>query len=157
VPETATVLLLPTGKHGHIKENADHEVSTESSWLGSITGRALQQFGCRQHRFGKARLRLVRKRLFLIREMSLPMYDPGTENNAPDSVRRMCETIHQADGLIWSNPMYNGTISGSFKNALDWLKLLGNQNPPYLTDKVVGLIWRCELRQDVATTSLVER
>jgi len=36
--------------------------------------------------------------------------------------------------------MYNGTISGSFKNALDWLKLLGNRNPPYLTDKVVGLI-----------------
>ena len=36
--------------------------------------------------------------------------------------------------------MYNGTISGSFKNALDWLKLLGDRNPPYLTDKVVGLI-----------------
>ena len=30
--------------------------------------------------------------------------------------------------------------SGSFKNALDWLKLLGDRNPPYLTDKVVGLI-----------------
>jgi FMN reductase len=36
--------------------------------------------------------------------------------------------------------MYNGTISGSFKNALDWLKLLSDCNPPYLTDKVVGLI-----------------
>jgi NAD(P)H-dependent FMN reductase len=36
--------------------------------------------------------------------------------------------------------MYNGTISGSYKNALDWLKLLGDRNPPYLTDKVVGLI-----------------
>ena len=36
--------------------------------------------------------------------------------------------------------MYIGTISGSFKNALDWLKLLGDRNPPYLTDKVVGLI-----------------
>ena len=36
--------------------------------------------------------------------------------------------------------MYNGTISGSFKNALDWLKLLGDRRPPYLTDKVVGLI-----------------
>ena len=36
--------------------------------------------------------------------------------------------------------MYNGTISGAFKNALDWLKLLGDRNPPYLTDKVVGLI-----------------
>lgn len=36
--------------------------------------------------------------------------------------------------------MYNGTISGAFKNALDWLKLLDGRNPPYLTDKVVGLI-----------------
>src|SRR5438876_12439779 len=68
------------------------------------------------------------------------MYDPGSENNPPESVRGMCDTIHKADGLIWSSPMYNGTISGSFKNALDWLKLLGDRNPPYLTDKVVGLI-----------------
>src|ERR1700746_1616884 len=55
-------------------------------------------------------------------------------------VRGMCDTIHKAYGLIWSSPMYNGTISGSFKNALDWLKLLGDRNPPYLTDKVVGPI-----------------
>ena len=75
-----------------------------------------------------------------IRQMSLPMYDPGAENNPPESVRGMCDAIHKADGLIWSSPMYNGTISGSFKNALDWLKLLGDRNPPYLTDKVVGLI-----------------
>ena len=33
--------------------------------------------------------------------------------------------------------MYNGTISCSFKNALDW-RLLGDRNPPYLTDKVVA-------------------
>jgi FMN reductase len=36
--------------------------------------------------------------------------------------------------------MYHGTISGSFKNALDWLQLLSNRQPPFLTDKVVGLI-----------------
>ncbi len=75
-----------------------------------------------------------------IRQLSLPMYDPGAENNPPGSVRRMCDTIHKSDGLIWSSPMYNGTISGSFKNALDWLKLLSDRNPPYLTDKVIGLI-----------------
>ena len=75
-----------------------------------------------------------------IRQLSLPMYDPAAESNPPDSVRAMCDAVHKADGLIWSSPMYNGTISGSFKNALDWLKLLGDRNPPYLTDKVVGLI-----------------
>jgi len=36
--------------------------------------------------------------------------------------------------------MYKRTISGSFKNALDWLILLGDRHPPSLTDKVVGLI-----------------
>jgi len=74
-----------------------------------------------------------------IKELSLPMYDPAI-TKTPESVVKLCEAIHQADGLIWSSPMYNGTISGSFKNALDWLILLGDRQPPYLTDKVVGLI-----------------
>jgi FMN reductase len=74
-----------------------------------------------------------------IKQLSLPMYDPA-EENPPDSVLRMCDAIYRSNGLIWSSPMYNGTISGSFKNALDWLKLLGDRKPPYLTDKVVGLI-----------------
>jgi FMN reductase len=42
--------------------------------------------------------------------------------------------------LLWSSPLYHGTISGSFKNALDWLDLLSDRKPAYLTDKVVGLI-----------------
>jgi FMN reductase len=81
----------------------------------------------------------ARTELLDIKQLSLPMYDPANEN-PPDSVRRMCDAIYRADGLIWSSPMYNGTISGSFKNALDWLILLEYCNPPYLTDKVVGLI-----------------
>ena len=74
-----------------------------------------------------------------IRQLSLPMYDPA-DGNPPNSVLEMCDAIYSADGLVWSSPMYNGTISGSFKNALDWLILLGDRHPPYLTDKVVGLI-----------------
>ena len=35
--------------------------------------------------------------------------------------------------------MYHGTVSGSFKNALDWLQLLSDSNPLFLTNKVVGL------------------
>jgi len=42
--------------------------------------------------------------------------------------------------MLWSSPLYHGTISGSFKNALDWLQLLGDRQPAYLTDKVIGLI-----------------
>ncbi|HEX8175871.1 MAG TPA: NAD(P)H-dependent oxidoreductase [Pyrinomonadaceae bacterium] len=74
-----------------------------------------------------------------IRELSLPMYAPEM-SDVPESVEKLCATVHEADGLLWSSPLYHGTISGSFKNALDWLQLLSNREPAYLTDKVVGLI-----------------
>lgn len=77
--------------------------------------------------------------LFDIRELAIPMYEPGNQS-PPSAVLRMADAMYNADGLIWSSPMYHGTISGSFKNALDWLQILGNRQPSYLTDKVVGLI-----------------
>ena len=56
------------------------------------------------------------------------MYEPAAKN-PPQAVIRMCDAIYQADGLMWSSPIYNGTISASFKNALDWLMLLGGDQP----------------------------
>ena len=74
-----------------------------------------------------------------IRELSLPMYNP--EDNEPtETASRLIETAYAADGLIWSSPMYQGTISGALKNALDWLHVLGERDPPYLHDKVIGLV-----------------
>jgi len=35
---------------------------------------------------------------------------------------------------------YHGSVSGSFKNALDWLILLAERTPPYLSNKPVGLV-----------------
>jgi FMN reductase len=75
-----------------------------------------------------------------VRELQLPMFSPQGLDNPPDAATHLAETMSRADGLIWSSPLYHGTISGSFKNALDWLQLLSNSNPPFLTDKVVGLI-----------------
>jgi NAD(P)H-dependent FMN reductase len=42
--------------------------------------------------------------------------------------------------MLWSSPMYNGSVSGSFKNAIDWLHMLGSREPAYLHDEVIGLI-----------------
>ena len=42
--------------------------------------------------------------------------------------------------MIWSSPTYHGSVSGSFKNALDWLILLAEREPPYLSNKPVGLV-----------------
>ena len=77
--------------------------------------------------------------LFDVRELDLPMYVPD-ETDVPPVARRFCESVYACDGMLWSSPLYHGTISGSFKNALDWLQLLGDRQPPYLTDKVIGLI-----------------
>ena len=84
------------------------------------------------------------------------MYDPADEN-PPHSVLEMCEAI---SGRTDSSGAANGRISGAFKNALDWLKLLGERNPPYLTDKVIGtdqLGRRMEGLQAVNTMEFVVR
>jgi FMN reductase len=77
--------------------------------------------------------------LFDVRQLDLPMYDPDADK-VPESARRLADSVADARGMLWSSPLYHGTVSGAFKNALDWLQLLGDRNPPFLTNKVVGLI-----------------
>jgi FMN reductase len=68
------------------------------------------------------------------------MYSPDLEADPPAVVRTLIDTCYEADGMLWSSPMYNGSVSGSFKNAIDWLHMLGSREPPYLHDEVIGLI-----------------
>jgi FMN reductase len=77
--------------------------------------------------------------LFSIREMDLPIFIP-TSREVPEKARRFLTTSHEAHGLIWCSPTYHAAMSGAFKNALDWYELLRNDAPPYLTDKIIGLI-----------------
>jgi FMN reductase len=77
--------------------------------------------------------------LFDIRELDLPMYNPDA-HEPTESASRLIEASYAVDGMLWSSPMYQGTVSGAFKNALDWLHVLGDREPPYLYDNVIGLI-----------------
>jgi FMN reductase len=77
--------------------------------------------------------------MFDLRELALPFFQPGLDE-LPENAARLLDACQKADGLIWSSPMYNGTVSGPMKNALDWLYVLGGREPPYLTDKVIGLV-----------------
>jgi FMN reductase len=75
-----------------------------------------------------------------LRELDLPLYNPEDEREPPQGATTLIEACYAADGMLWSSPMYQGTISGAFKNALDWLHALGSREPPFLHDEVIGLI-----------------
>ncbi|MDP9387474.1 MAG: NAD(P)H-dependent oxidoreductase [Actinomycetota bacterium] len=74
-----------------------------------------------------------------VRALDLPPYLPGPPPPHP-ALARFAEATGGADGMIWSSPLYHGTVSGAFKNALDWLQLLADRDPPFLTGMPVGLL-----------------
>jgi FMN reductase len=74
-----------------------------------------------------------------LRDLDLPMYNPDDET-PNEAAARLIEACYAADGMLWSSPMYQGTISGAFKNALDWLHVLVKREPSFLHDEVIGLI-----------------
>ncbi len=76
--------------------------------------------------------------LIWLRDLDLPLYT--AEHAIPPAAQELADTVHRSHAMIWSSPTYQGSVSGSFKNALDWLILLAEQEPPYLTNKPVGLV-----------------
>ncbi len=74
-----------------------------------------------------------------VRALRLPLYGSDGES-VPPGAARLAELAGEAHGMIWSTPLYHGTVSAAFKNALDWLQLLAQREPPFLSDKPIGLI-----------------
>jgi NAD(P)H-dependent FMN reductase len=52
---------------------------------------------------------------------ALPLFDPDLEPDAPAAVRALHDAIAGADGLVIASPEYAHGVSGTMKNALDWL------------------------------------
>lgn len=80
----------------------------------------------------------ARTTLLNLRELDLPMYSP--EHGIPPAAKLLADASGSADAMIWSSPTYQGSISGALKNALDWMILLGDREPAYLTNKPIGLV-----------------
>jgi FMN reductase len=76
--------------------------------------------------------------LIWVRDLDLPLYT--AEHAIPAAAGQFAETVYGADAMIWSSPTYHGSVSGSLKNALDWLILLAERTPPYLSNKPIGLV-----------------
>jgi chromate reductase len=60
---------------------------------------------------------------FSLADINLPLYDGDLEEaeGIPASVQKLSDQIAAADAVIISTPEYNKAISGSLKNALDWV------------------------------------
>jgi FMN reductase len=76
--------------------------------------------------------------LIWVRDLGLPLY--SAEHATPPGAHEFADTVYRSDAMIWSSPTYHGSVSGSFKNALDWLILLAERDPPYLSNKPIGLV-----------------
>lgn len=80
-----------------------------------------------------------------VRELNLPMFIPdrGIEEYLPEQqagINRLVDVCRRSDAMVWSSPTYHGTVSGVFKNAIDFIELLSKDSRPYLQGCAVGLI-----------------
>ena len=51
----------------------------------------------------------------------LPLFNPDREADSPMSVLALQRAVSAADGLLIASPEYAHGVSGTIKNALDWL------------------------------------
>jgi FMN reductase len=80
-------------------------------------------------------------KLYDLKKMGLPIYSPakGIEQGGK-RLKKFLEDVHSADGYIFASPEYHGTVSGAFKNMLDYFEFLARYKPPYLSNKPAGAI-----------------
>jgi FMN reductase len=76
-----------------------------------------------------------------IKSLNLPLYShPKGKSKLKPAVKKMLDEMHSSGGLVFASPEYHGTVSASFKNLIDYLELLKDFKPPYLTGKPIGCI-----------------
>lgn len=81
----------------------------------------------REHSFNKALIQAasevapddVAVHMFLLHD--IPLYNADVEAQGdPEAVRELKQAIANADGVLFSTPQYNASVSGVLKNAIDW-------------------------------------
>jgi len=80
--------------------------------------------------------------VFTAENLDLPLY-PGMHASGAGGRERidaLLAAVRRADGLIFASPAYHGTVSGTVKNAIDYLQSLADDDPPYLDGRAVGVL-----------------
>ena len=109
--------------------------------IGGTLRRSSSSLGALRRALSAAEEAGAEVELFDLRELGLPMYEPGRalDDYGPE-VRQFIEALREADALILSTAAYHGTLAGVTKNALDFTQFLARDERPYLAGRVVGLI-----------------
>jgi NAD(P)H-dependent FMN reductase len=84
---------------------------------GSLAGNSKSRAALRTALDGAASVGAATQ-LLDTRHLGLRMYNPD-DHEATETAATLIESCHAAAGLLWSSPLYQGTISGALKNALD--------------------------------------
>ncbi len=80
-------------------------------------------------------------KVFDIAKLNLPIYKPSQlSKKSASGLKKMFDEFHSANGYVFASPEYHGSVSGAFKNTLDYFEYLSGYKPPYLQDKPAGCI-----------------
>ena len=109
--------------------------------IGGTLREGSTSLGALRRALGAAEEAGAETELLDLRELGLPMYEPGrTLEECGPGAQRLVEALSGADGLLISTAAYHGTLAGVTKNALDFAQFLSGGEHPYFDGKVVGLI-----------------
>lgn len=79
-----------------------------------------------------------------LRDFPLPLFDEDLEaqQGAPLNAQKLKAIFRIQEGFLFACPEYNSSITGVFKNAIDWISRPTPGDPPLVAfaDKVAGLM-----------------
>ena len=78
--------------------------------------------------------------LFTVEELNLPPFNPDYHRVDRSVAEDFVDAVRRCRAMIWCAPAYHQTISGSFKNVVDFIELTADDESIYLTGKAVGLV-----------------
>ena len=98
-----------------------NDAVTEEEYVSALVADAAWRICYHEQSLSQAHLTLAVVKEIIMRgftEIDLAAVNYGDVPDEPtEAAARLIESSYAADGMLWSSPLYQGTISGAFKNA----------------------------------------